>query len=223
VVFFPFFKKSPLNTYKFHNSSILSSYEQNMSTASENSDLTEVSDPTLPWKNLFDIVEHHGSIELMIDLSKEIECIAILNKYMNIDDENELQMFRNVGKIFEDAYTDEIFRKELVEFDNDMVGQYDFSSKTGDLRPKWGDYCWLLWKTRKEIVKLQLGNDLLNPEMYEYTSKTFFFRNRQKGFVEDLRQELGGSKDFTPSFNKQFEKSVVEDVDWNLDQFEDTD
>jgi len=198
-------------------------YEQNMSAASENSDTTEISDPTLPWKNLFDIVEQHGSIELMIDLSKEIECIAILNKYMNIDDEIELQMFRNVGKIFEDAYTDERFRKELVEFDNDMVGQYDFSSKTGDLRPKWGDYCWLLWKTRKEIVKLQLGNELLNPEMYEYTSKTFFFRNRQKGFVEDLRQELGGSKDFTPSFNKQFEKSVVEDVDWNLDQFEDDD
>ena len=67
----------------------------------------------------------------MIDISKEIECIAILNQYINTNDKNELQMFRNVGKIFEDAYSDEKFQRELVEFDNGMVASYDFQSKTG--------------------------------------------------------------------------------------------
>jgi len=154
-------------------------YQQDTSASTENSDPKEESDPNLPWKNLFDIVEKYGSIEIMIDLSKEIECIAILNRYMNIDDEAELQLFKNVAKIFEDAYVDEKFQKEMVEFDNDMVAEYDFKSKT------------------------------------------VFFRNKQKGLAEDLRQELGGTKDFTPSFNKQFEKTGDEDDVWSLDQFED--
>ena len=90
-----------LNT-KIQQPLISFSFEQNSSGASGSPDSTEISDPTVPWKNLFDNVERYGSIELIIDLCKEIECIAVLNRYMNINDENELQIFKNLerGKNF---------------------------------------------------------------------------------------------------------------------------